>query len=119
MHAEVGSVLTLTCVVWVCAAVEQRLPKTQQECGYSSHLAALEIPFPLSCLLWTGWLILGTLGDEQGRCATSEHILPAFPWLRALTRGISLHRDTPNQAVNVLFPVWALGAGPKPHHTEV
>lgn len=88
LQAEVGSVLTLTCVAWDCAAAEQRLPKTQQECGYSSHLAALEIPFPLSRLPWTGWLILGTLGHEQGRWATSEHILPAFPWLRALTKDL-------------------------------
>lgn len=35
LHVEVGSVLTLTCVVWVCAAAEQRLPTTQQEHWYS------------------------------------------------------------------------------------
>lgn len=68
LHVEVGSVLTLTCVVWVCAAaVEQRLPKTQQEGWYSSRLAALEIPFPLLCLPWAGWLILGTPGDGVSR----------------------------------------------------
>lgn len=70
LHVEVGSVLALTCVVWVCAAAaaaEQRLPKTQQECWYSSHLAALEIPFPLFCLPWTGWLILGTPVDGVSR----------------------------------------------------
>lgn len=64
-----GSVLTLTHVVWVCAAAEKRLPKTQQEGWYSSCLAALEIPFPLFRLPWTGWLILGTPGHGVSRAS--------------------------------------------------
>lgn len=68
-HVEVRSVLTLTHVAWVCAAAaaEQRLPEIQLERWYSSHLAALEIPFSLFRLPWTDWLILGTSGDGVSR----------------------------------------------------
>lgn len=121
LHVEVESVLALTCVAWVCAAAaaEQRLPKIQQECWYSSCLSALEIPFLLFCLPWTGWLIPGNASGwwcEQGRWDTSEHMLPAFPWLRALTRGC-LHRDTPNQAVNVVPPLCFTGWAQSPSGT--
>lgn len=107
---KVRSVLTLTCVAWVCAAAaEQRLSKTQQECWYPSPLAALEIPFPLFPLPWTGWLILGTPVSRAGGPPVNTSCISLA---QGSDQGLSLHRDTPNQAVNVLLPLCALGAGP-------
>lgn len=113
---EVRSVLTLTCVVWVCVLLSKGSPQPSRSVGISHVWLHLKSHLPFSLCPGQAGSSWEPRGDGVSRAGGSPRAHPrCISLAQGSQQGLSLHRDTPNRAVNLLFPLCASGAGPNPH----